>query len=131
MTTEVLKDHEMTEAQTDGNHIDNTAQNKKKRKTRKKNKKHGQTNKQTTTVSSTPDDVEIEYVSAKMLNESDPHFEEFQRIFGRFTPAEDLINKVCYTLSMTHLPFITGNRRGYRTNSHGSTARGNDFERRD
>lgn len=39
--------------------------------------------------------VEIEYVSASMINENDPRFEEFAKIFSKFTPAEELTKKVC------------------------------------
>ena len=38
-------------------------------------------------------EVEIEYVSSEVstiIDESNPAFEEFQRIFERFTPAEEL-----------------------------------------
>eukprot|EP01103_Thecamoeba_quadrilineata_P012780 TRINITY_DN337_c4_g1_i1.p1 TRINITY_DN337_c4_g1~~TRINITY_DN337_c4_g1_i1.p1 ORF type:complete len:569 (-),score=175.09 TRINITY_DN337_c4_g1_i1:20-1702(-) len=71
-----------------------TGKNLKKKK-KKKKKKHAQDVKpaqeaQTNVVDDVDDQVEIEYVAAADIQEGDPEFDAFSKIFKRFAPPEEL-----------------------------------------
>jgi splicing factor 3B subunit 2 len=71
-------------------HKNKTNENKKKKRRRKKKILQSSSITEAIPAKRLPEDVQIEYISANVLDENDPLYKEFSRVFNKFASAEEL-----------------------------------------